>query len=113
MTIDLFEMQVLVEACWNMQTGVRSGVLQKAIDNWHNELKPEERERCYKFWKRTMDEPKNENTAKLLDRFNPDNQYIVSINGADVPCYKHNNRYYRDSMHCLPEDLITGIECLF
>ncbi len=110
MTIDLFEMQVLVEACWNHKTGVRTGVLQKCIDEWYKELRVGERVRCYNFWKRTQDEPNDEYTGKVMARFNPDNQYIVSINGADAPCYKHNDRYYRDSMHWLPEDLITKIE---
>lgn len=110
MTIDLFEMQVLVEACWNMQTGVRSGVLQKAIDKWYKELREGERENCYKFWKRDMDEPKTEDTMMLMARFSPGNQYNIDINKTTVPCYKYNDRYYRDSIHWLPEDLITKIE---
>jgi len=110
MTIDLFEMQVLVEACWNLQTGIRSGVLQKAIDKWYKELREGEREKSYMFWKRAMDEPRTEDTLKLMARFNPNNQYNIDINKTTVQCYKHNDRYYRDSIHWLPEDLITKIE---
>jgi hypothetical protein len=93
-----------------MQTGVRVGVLQKAVDVWYKELRPDQRECCYKSWQRVMDMPKTEDTVKLMDRFNPNNQYIVSIKDADVPCYKHKDKYYRNSMHWLPNDLIIKVE---
>lgn len=80
MTINVFELIVLIDASWHSGTILRHSIIQKAINVWYNCLNDNERGRVYEWANRV----KREDTTrviqkKFLARYSPDNQYNVTI----------------------------------
>ena len=111
--IDFFEVQVLIEACRNPGTILRSSVLLKAVDSWFDKFNANEKAQIYKYYSRVVDHTRLTDEDKLLlARYNPDNQYAVSVcyNGENsvIQAFKYADKYYTASRQFIAPEYIVS-----
>lgn len=138
--IDFFELQILVERCFNSSTILSMSVLEKAIDTWFFCLEKDEIKRIFetiaKFFKvvkvttaeglvyyaklspgkEKIEDFDNDFQKKFIARFNPDNQYMVTASDGKktetVQCFMFDNQYHVSTNTTFQEKFITKIEKL-
>jgi len=112
LTIDYFELTVLIEASWHAGTILRYSIIEKAIDYWYNRLEDNDRARLYDFFKRDF-EVKEEIQEIFMARYNPDNQYEVTTDFEGkinkYHCFKWCDEYHTDKKTSIKEKYITEI----
>jgi hypothetical protein len=111
-TIDYFELTVLIEASWHTGTILRYGILEKAIVTWYNQLEDNDRARLYDFFKRNY-KVENEIQEIFMARYDPDNQYIITTlfegKEATFNTFLHNKQYKIGKDTSIHEKYITKV----
>jgi len=115
--IDFFEVQLLIEACRNPGTILRSSVLIKAIDVWYNSFTENEREKIYTYYLRIV----NTNMLTVEDniflaRYNPDNQYVITASNGTlhetVTAFLYEGKCHTSYSQFIPDEYIVSKEKL-
>jgi hypothetical protein len=112
--IDFFEFTFLVEACIPPTPIARSAFWQDVINKYYNILTPNEQIQLFDWiQKNPKFDLKNKDCKLFYDRFNPDNQYIVTtkyLNKIETHyCFKCEDRYYKQKNTSVLNDYITDI----
>lgn len=92
--IDFFEFSFLVEACIPPVPIARSMFFDNVIDRYYHEMTPNERNNLFEWIQKISKfDTTNESCRLFYDRFNPENQYIVTceIDGVKTEqiAFKH------------------------
>lgn len=115
--LDKFEMYYLLESCLR-GSHLRSGTILRFVDEWYSKFTKKEREQFYTSVLRDVYEGEFKDLlhlcgadAMFMARYNPDNQYRVTlINGNTVEAFKINDRYYVLSNRFIDENCIIKVE---
>lgn len=102
--IDFFEFSFLVEACIPPAPIARSMFFDKVVNEYYHVLTNNERKRLYEW---IMRNPRMQNDgddwgvemrSAFKARYNPDNQYLVTVCDGDIvderECFLMNDIYY-------------------
>jgi hypothetical protein len=118
--IDFFELAFLAEACIPPRPIARAMFWQNLTSKYWHQMTEHERERLFdwmnksEWYKKSLEE--QEDTQVFHARFDPDNQYIVSIdyNGKleEHRAFKMGERYYIGPTTSIQEEYITKINKL-
>ena len=95
-TLDIHEYSVLIEAAWGAGTGLRTGIMQDAVDRWFHLLHPPEVAHLHSFFSERMKRypvAEREQTH-FLARHDLDNQYVVTAGPRHHHCYKVGEHYH-------------------
>lgn len=112
-----FEMFYLLESCLNGSHS-RSGTILGFVNEWYNKFTKKGREQLYNWVLRNVYEGEFKERPQLcgadkifMARYNPDNQYRVSlINGNTVEAFKMDGTYYVSSYKYISDICITKVE---
>lgn len=112
--IDFFEFSFLVEACIPPVPIARHSFWLEVINRYYNILNQGERKQLFNWiQKNGRFDLKNDDCRLFYDRFDPSNQYEVTLNiGGRIEkqdCFFHRNEYYISSNVIINEDFIVGI----
>lgn len=112
--LDIFEMYYLLESCFR-GSHLRSDTIIRFVDEWYEMLEPSRRSDLYNWILRDIYNNKFEKSSKLcgadlifMARYNPDNQYIVTLsNGEVVNTFLLDDKYYvLSNKYCDPSSII-------
>lgn len=99
--LDLHEYSVLIEAAWGAGTGLRMGIMQKAIDEWYQLVNEHDRRHVHQFFSTKMKLSNEGDVLRLqqlfLARYRPGNNYVVTHEGKEYQCFRFGDRYWVDS----------------
>lgn len=97
--IDFIEFAFLVEACIPPAPISRTYFFQNVIDRYYHEMTPNERRQLFNFINRSCRfDTKEELCAMFNARFDPENQYFVTIKNDDLE-YTEETFLYKDEYH--------------
>lgn len=113
--IDFFELCFLAEACIPPRPIARSMFWHRMIDVYYDQLSEDERERAFGWiTKNPSFDLNNEDCKWFYDRYDPDNQYMVTSNFEgninEHRTFLHDGRYYTDMRKSINEDYITSVK---
>lgn len=113
--LDKFEMYYLLESCFR-GSHLRSDTILRFVDEWYECFTKEEREFFYKMIMRDI----YNNTFKItpslcnvdsifMARFNPDNQYEVTVKTGEIinAFFMNGNYYILSYKYCDPDSIIN------
>jgi hypothetical protein len=114
-TIDFYMLQKLIEACWSGFTILDFSVLQRAIDEHFYEMSPFHRRALFNYFTtkystegRIMDRETDTIRRKLIERYNPQNQFYIS-GDKSVIYFLFEGSYFANSRESIlaTDDLIV------
>lgn len=110
-SIDFFELTVLIEASWDGGTILRHSIMEKAINKWFHAMTPDDQKRIHEIFNR-IKIAETPLQKQFLARFDPDNQYAIIVTdfknrrNARV-AYLYDGLYYVDTRSYLsPENKV-------
>lgn len=116
-SIDFFELSFLAEACIPPAPIARMTFWYKLINDYYHEMDSNERLKLYKWIysnSRFTDNINHDDCQLFITRFNPDNQYKVTVEYEGkletADCFLWNNQYRLSKTMYVPSELITNIE---
>ena len=120
--LDLFEMSWLLESCLR-GSHLRSGTIDRFIDNWYWMFNGTERIKLYEWMLRLVYDGKFKpmpsmcgSDARFMARYNPDNQYELEVSLSDskrfIRAYMFEDSYWVDSVRRVDHDIIAGVRKL-
>lgn len=123
-TIDFFEFSFLVEVCIPPVPIARACLWEKVINTYYHGMTEDERTRLYKWIKPRIEArrelaPEEYGFAQrqlFLDRYNPDNQYLVTAEYEGkvdtTRCFLNDGKYRTSSDTYIATECITNIQKL-
>lgn len=113
--IDFIEFAFLVEACIPPRPIARAMFWNDVIDKYYHVLTPDERDDLFNWIQRNplFEESvkTNEDCKMFYDRYNPDNQYMVTTFFDETEdqkeCFVHNDAYHVSSKVMVNKQYIT------
>lgn len=117
--IDFYEFSFLAEACIPPRPIARAMFWHDVIDKYYHLLTPDERERLYEWISRNPSyqeslENRNEDCILFKNRYNPDNQYIVTTiyegQQEEKECFKHFGRYHLSRTTSINNEYIINVK---
>lgn len=113
--IDFFELSFLAETCIPPTPIARSMFWSRLCDEIYHDLSKDERNNLFEWiTKNSSFDIKNEGCELFHCRFNPDNQYKVTVlvknKKSDIECFKYKGRYHSKQDTSIVEDRIQKVE---
>lgn len=113
--IDFFELSFLAQACIPPTPIARAMFWSRLCNEIYLDLSKAERRNLFEWiTKESSFDIKNENCNLFYCRFNPDNQYKVTVlvdnKTKEIDCFKYHNRYHTNESTSLVEERIQKIE---
>ncbi len=113
--IDFFEFCFLVEACIPPRPIARSMFWDRVINEYYNDLTDGQRKKLFEWIQINPSfDVKKEGCKWFYDRFNPDNQYTVTVayNGeiGVYDTFRHDNGYFTKINTSITDDYIVKVE---
>jgi hypothetical protein len=117
-TIDFFELAFLAESCIPPRPIARSSFWHRLINEIHNQLSVNERERLFEIIvKNTFFDKENEECQWFYARFNPKNQFWVSCfhegKASTIQCFRKDDSYWTSKTRFVNEQYIKSVEAIF
>ncbi|EKB47611.1 hypothetical protein [Cecembia lonarensis] len=118
MTIDHFELMVLIESSWNPGTILRYSIIKKSIDTWFFDLNRDQAKAVYNYfntYRFTKEKSifSNEIQDIFFHRFDPSNQYDILVKNEGkketLKAFRYKNSYWVSSDTRINEDYILLI----
>lgn len=112
--IDFFEFSFLVEACIPPRPIARAMFWYNVIDKHYAVLTSNERANLFKWITGNVNfDPKNDDCQLFYDRYNPDNQFLVTVSHNNqtypVPCFLHKGEYHTHRTTTITRDYIIEV----
>jgi len=114
-TIDFFEFCFLVEVCIPPRPIARAMFFDNVSSVYYHQMNKNQRANLFEWVQKNPNfDLANKDCLHFYDRFNPDNQYVVTTEweGEEVgwETYKHNGQYHEDGSSSILEKHIKKIE---
>ena len=111
-TISFFELAFLAEVCIPPVPIARHSFFMNLIDRYYNQLQDEERTHLFEWITKKNTFNRSDETCELFYcRYNPDNQYTITLkSGAVISCFKKEESYWVSSNQKMNEDFIVAID---
>lgn len=117
-TIDFFELAFLAESCIPPRPIARASFWHRLINEIHNQLSVNERERLFEIIiKNPSFNKENEECQWFYARFNPKNQFLVSCfyegKASTIQCFRKDDSYWTSKTRFVNEQYIKSVEAIF
>lgn len=112
--IDVFETMLIIDAAWLDGTALKSSVLEKAVNVWFHQLTPYQRGQINTYLQQTKVKSNQavftKNQQLLLNRFNPEKQFIVHAGSGEYEAFQYKNDFHTHANVSINPKMIIKVE---